>query len=312
MSDSLSGATPNKLDNRVIVRTILWIGLGLAAGLFAVSHPCRQAQQLESGGNYKGAIDVYTAALANPIFAIDPTIYYERAYCKRMARDFYGAIKDLSDALKLRRDYWYLWGFKGIGVRHYLDYTFNLELGKTYFDMGDFSKSVESFTKALGVEKTVEAYQGRSSAFEKEKKNSEAEQDLLAAVESSKPGADREKALHLRALFYWRLGRRDEALRDLTEAVGQHTCREAFTDKGFIEFEKGMYKESVADFSKSIDISPSERAYHGRALAQSNLGDYDSAESDIARAVELDPACASVKADQQRILQKSKNKGNND
>lgn len=298
------GVTDNQSKLVTGIKVSLFVGLGLLAAVVVLLHPCEQAKGMEAKGDFGKAIDVYSKALDNPYYAIDPTIYFERGYCKRKAGDYTGAIADLEKALEIRRKYPLMWGFKGLGVDHYLDYRFYVELGRCHSDAGDLPMAIKNFENAMKIESCPDVYQALASAHEKNKQIDEAEANHKEAIGLAYSSSDKERAMHLRALFYWRNNKRNEALKDLNAAVGQSFCAEAYTDRGYIFNEQGQYKNAIEDFTKSINDVKKERAFHGRAIAEMELGDLQAAAKDLAVALQLDPTCKAAKADQQIVLDK--------
>ncbi len=298
------GTTNNQSKVVAGLKIAFFVGLGLGAAVVSIMHPCSQATNLETNKEYQKAIDVYDKALKNSYYAIDPTIYFERGYCKRKSGDYTGAIADLQQALEIRKKYPLMWGFRGFGVNHYLDYTFYVELGRAYLEAGDLTKATESFQNALKVEKCQDVYQAMASVHEREKKIDEAEADHNTAIDLAYSSTEKERALHLRALFYWRNEKRNEALKDLNAAMDQASCPDAYTDRGYIYNEQGQYKLAIEDFSKAAQSKPTERAYHGRAIAEMETGDLQAAGEDLVRALKLDPTCKAAIKDQQVVMEK--------
>lgn len=286
------------------IKVAFFVGLGFLSAAIVILHPCEQAKGMEAKGQFDKALVVYTNALKNPYYAIDPNVYFERGYCKRKLGDYSGAIADLQKALEIRQKYPLLWGFKGFGIEHYLDYTFHVELGRCFLGAGDLPMAIKNFQDAMKIEKCSDVYHALASAHERDHKMDEAEANYKEAVEIARSGAERERALHLRGLFHWRRNNRNEALKDLNAALDETSCAEAYTDRAYIYNEQGQYKNAIDDFTKSIDGARKERAYHGRAIAEMELGDFQSAAKDLAVALELDPTCKAAKADQQIVLDK--------
>ncbi len=290
------------------------VALAIGAVIVAMLNPVEQMHRLEADKLFREVIDLCDHSLKNPIYAANPIIYFERGYAERILGDYKDAIADQKMALTLRKKNWLLWGFKGLGVKHYLDHDFYLELGRNYLNLKDVKTAQESFESALKTEKSMEAYQALASVYEKNgdfKKAQEAYDNSYKQADSS----EREIALHSRGLFYWRSDKPDEALKDLQAALKEKNCAEARVDSACIYHEKHEYKKAIEEFTKALSISKTERAYHGRALAEMESGNLlNEAASDLDRAIQLDPSCAEAKKDQQLVLERlqaiKKNKSN--
>lgn len=69
-----------------------------------------------------------------------------------------------------------------------------------------------------------------------------------------------------RALANYKLGRKEEAIKDYTEAIKLNSNRkDFFNDRGFVRLELRQYKGAIEDFERALEIDP------GYAIAQDNL-----------------------------------------
>jgi len=65
---------------------------------------------------------------------------------------------------------------------------------------------------------------------------------------------------------------------------------DAYTDRGFSYFKKGLYDKAMSDYNKAIEIDPkNSRAYNFRGTGYHYKGLYDKAIADYTKAIELDP-----------------------
>ncbi|MBC8358067.1 MAG: tetratricopeptide repeat protein, partial [Candidatus Aminicenantes bacterium] len=65
---------------------------------------------------------------------------------------------------------------------------------------------------------------------------------------------------------------------------------DAYTDRGFSYFTKGLYDKAMSDYNKAIEIDPkNSRAYNFRGTGYHYKGLYDKAIADYTKAIELDP-----------------------
>lgn len=102
-------------------------------------------------------------------------------------------------------------------------------------------------------------------------------------------GSDLADALCFRGVAYADLGRDDEALRDVDEAVhlapnatGPLSCR------ADIYFRAGQFDKSIADFSKAITFGATQAsAFLGRGVSRLYAGHLEEANADFAKAAQL-------------------------
>jgi tetratricopeptide (TPR) repeat protein len=87
-----------------------------------------------------------------------------------------------------------------------------------------------------------------------------------------------------------RLGRLDESIEDLKNAVQlQGDKASAHNNLGLSYFEKEDFEEAISEFSKAISIEPHPFHLNNRGLAYYHLGLYDEAKTDYDEAIKKNP-----------------------
>ncbi|MBT3292924.1 tetratricopeptide repeat protein [Candidatus Peregrinibacteria bacterium] len=119
-------------------------------------------------------------------------------------------------------------------------------------------------------------------------------EDLTEAIEQNPTG----EAYFDRGHRYHRIGKNEEAILDLNEAIRlDPTNSYAYIDRahavtrlGFPDDIVGSNTRAIEDFTKALELEPENSTqYSNRGFAYSRIGDSDSALSDFNRAIELDP-----------------------
>ncbi len=87
--------------SNVSLNALVLISLALGAGILAVMNPGGQIHTFEANKEFQNVVDLCDQSLKNPLYASDPTIYFERGFAKRNLGDYAGAIADQQEALKL-------------------------------------------------------------------------------------------------------------------------------------------------------------------------------------------------------------------
>ena len=115
-------------------------------------------------------------------------------------------------------------------------------------------------------------------------------QHFTAALEQN-PTAE---AHRRRAVAFAALGRYDEALQDLSEAIRRDPRNVvAYNDRGNVERKLGRLDDALAGFNQIVEQGVRHPAvYTNRGLVRADVGDYSSALEDYNAAVQLDPRFA--------------------
>lgn len=272
----------------------------LSAGIFASMHPSSQSCVYKDRGLFRQAIDLNLKAQQNPLFAWDPAIELDLAYCYRQVRDLEEASKHLALARGLGSKYGYLWIFRP----HGLEYLLAVEEGWIEKRAEHIQKALAAFDRALDQEQSAEAYCGRAAVFEDLGKSKEALADYESAIKCSTVH-DREMVYHEKALFHMDRGETDQAIADLTSALKAEPCNRALIDRAMLYRKQGYSEKALKDLSASVVIAGTERAYHERALLRFDRREFDEALKDIDHAIALDDTCPSLAKDRELILAES-------
>jgi Flp pilus assembly protein TadD len=126
-----------------------------------------------------------------------------------------------------------------------------------------------------------------------------------------KPGLAR--AYMYRGHAHARMGKADEAMKDMDRAVGLDSSNyEGFMIRGILRMQREEFDGAVEDFTKMVELAPKiPEGYANRALGHLGKGDYAKAVADLEHAISLtredDPRRAefrSVLDDAKRAMEK--------
>lgn len=196
-----------------------------------------------------------------------------RGAVKAQQGDYYKAIEDYSQALKVNPNY--------LGAY--------LNRGSAYADLGNYSKAMADFNQALRINpNSAEAYYSRGVT-----RNEMG--DVQGAI------ADYTQALRLNPNYtyaYVNRGSTRSRLRDYTGAIAD--CNQAlgldphdaevYVNRGEAYRKMGYYQAAIADYNQALGLNPNlALAYNNRGIARSNLEDYSGAIADYNKALQLKP-----------------------
>ncbi|MCJ7666932.1 MAG: tetratricopeptide repeat protein [Anaerolineae bacterium] len=130
-----------------------------------------------------------------------------------------------------------------------------IEMGNTYFLLGQFEKAIEKYTEAV----------------------------------LNDPQAS--KAYYNLGLACANLGRNEAAIRDFDRAIQlDPSDPKAYANRGTAYGGLGETEKEVEDYTKAIELDPTyTTAYYNRGLAYTTLGLNEAAIKDFAKQIELDP-----------------------
>lgn len=125
------------------------------------------------------------------------------------------------------------------------------------------------------------------SRFEKNDLNG-AIADFTKVIELN--GNQLEFCFYFRGIALYRLGRVDEALADLNQAIALKQHPRFFDDRGNLLAQKGEFETAIADLNRAIELAPNfAKAYGDRGIVHLLRAEDAAAESDFKKCFELDP-----------------------
>jgi serine/threonine protein kinase/Flp pilus assembly protein TadD len=222
-------------------------------------------------GDFEAAIRDYSEAIRlKPEYAV-------AFNCRGSARcgkgDLEGAIKDYSEAIRLKPDYAVALINQG-----------NARCGK-----GDFEGAVKDYSEAIRLrpDYTV-ALSNRSHARCGMGDFEGAITDCNEAIRLKPDYAD---AINNRGNARKAKGDLEGALKDYSEAIRlKPDYAEAFNNRGNVRFSKGDFESALKDFRDAIRLKPDYAdAFNNRGNARKAKGDFDGAIKDYSDAIRLKP-----------------------
>ena len=174
--------------------------------------------------------------------SVSPYTYYYRAYEHLKNGEYREAIKNFDIA---------------ISMDNHL-YEAYLNRGRAYYELAQYDKAIEDFTKAINTDKRM---------------------GLLGLP------------YYIRGNAYNKTGQYDKAIRDFTKAISwDHYDRGAYLNRGNAYLDKGEFKKAMEDYNTAISLMPRyEKAYLGRGLVWFKTGEFDRAITEFSEAVRIDP-----------------------
>ncbi len=102
-------------------------------------------------------------------------------------------------------------------------------------------------------------------------------------------GKQLEFCFYFRGIAFYRRGRLDEAIADLSRAITLKQHPRFYDDRGNILAQKGELVSAIADLDKAIELEPKyAKAYGDRGIVHLMRGEDTAAESDFKKCFELD------------------------
>lgn len=175
------------------------------------------------------------------------------------------------------------------------------EIGKKYFQTGDYYQAVQTFSKILqDIESDVAHLQlvklARAQAYYGKGDLKKAWEDLNAVLQSGAlNGEILASGLMLRGTINLKQGREKAAFQDFTMAVNadhQNNSLKclALTNRGIAFVNRGDLKNAIKDLNQAVSIDPnSSFAYAARGLAYLRADKIDLARRDGEKAMALQP-----------------------
>ncbi len=160
--------------------------------------------------------------------------------------------------------------------------------GKNYFESKQYRQAVESYTKAIELQRNVVGfYSRRGDAWFELGENDQAIDDYNRAIELE---PEDWTSYNNRGYIYDKMGKHNEALEDFGYAI-KIQPQEAipYNNRGNVYEELGIYDKAISDCESAIKLSPEMSApYNNQGHAYLKLGNYDKAIESLKRAIELD------------------------
>jgi tetratricopeptide (TPR) repeat protein/serine/threonine protein kinase len=273
---ALEGGLLTPVQQRQVRRVVYEELLLLAADLVNQGH--RSRQELSPKDAARKALAYLEKA--ETAFRLTRSFYRIRARCRRALGHEGAARQDEARALQTPAT---------IAWDHYL-------LGLAAHDAGDKAEAVKQFEAALRVEPTdymsllwLGACQGNLGREEK---------DFVASAMAF-TGCIMKRPAHAfphacRGMAYLQLGRKEEALADLTRfSELDGGTPQASNARAVVFLARGRPAEALVEFTKAIELDPKYlEAWHWRGVAYGKLNQPGKAVADFSRAIELDPKSA--------------------
>jgi tetratricopeptide (TPR) repeat protein len=125
----------------------------------------------------------------------------------------------------------------------------------------------------------------------------------LAASVSAQPAPSDAAAAYNHGVEAERVGRHDQAVADLTEAIAlKPDFAEAYESRGVAYDQKGLYDRAIADYTRAIALGAAiAETYFNRGAAYEHRRLYRKALADYRAAVSLDPDLQAAKDGVRRL-----------
>jgi tetratricopeptide (TPR) repeat protein len=202
----------------------------------------------------------------------DVNAYMARASVQQMQKDFDGAIKDLSEAIRIRPNAAACW----------------VNRGTLWRVKKDDEQAIKDFTEALRLDpKQVIALNERGNALARKRQYDAALADFNEAIRVSPtfPASYRNRGRTWVAKKEF-----DKALADFNEAIRLNPKDAAcWNDRGLLRVQKKEHDKAIEDFTEAIRQNRQfKEAFNNRGLAWKNKKEHEKALRDFQEATALD------------------------
>jgi len=160
--------------------------------------------------------------------------------------------------------------------------------GLFLFKLKNYVESIESFTKALEINKSSSrAYEARAAAFQALDSHENALKDINKALQIEPRNA---AYYYQRAAFYHRVGAENKAMADADMSIRlDGKFSPAYTLKAKLEINREEFEAGMKNLDKAIELDPDNcSAYYSRGFLKYMLGRTVDAEQDFNSAMSRD------------------------
>ena len=183
--------------------------------------------------------------------------YYNRGIKRMDSKDYYGAIQDFNQALRIKPDY-------------ELAY---FQRAYSKYELPDYSGALRDYSKYIELDPDdVSAYNNRGIAKDDLKDYYGAIADYTKAIELN---PDYASAYNNRGNVKFNLKDYNGAIPDYTKAIELNPdYASAYTNRGLAKGKLEDYYGAIADYTKTIELDPDyASAYTNRGVAKFKIGD---------------------------------------
>ena len=269
----------------------------------------REARRCNDAAQPEASIQACTALINSGRLsqASAPFAFYRRAIAHERNGDLDQAIRDYSEAIRLRPNYHQAFNNRAVAYRRkgdldqaIRDYSEAIRLdqdspgpfynrGLAYAAKGDHTRAIGDYSEAIRLYPDyAQAFSSRGLAYVRKGDLDQAIRDFDEAIR-----LDREypEAWNNRGLVYAHRGDLDRAIQHFDQALrlrGRYP--EALTNRGYSYADKGDYRQAIRDFDEAVRLYPSDHlAWKGRGHVRFYSGEFSAAVLDFAEASRLEP-----------------------
>ncbi len=198
-------------------------------------------------------------------------LYADRGITLFRAEDIDGAIRDLTEAIRIDPEDPHTYIFRGI----------------VYGAKREFEEALADFSKALELRPNGGFYHCRANTHWKMGQFDNALADWTKAIELA---PQIHKSYGHRGAAYYNLGDYDRAIADFNEAIRLQPDAAFYSNRAIVYREKGDLDRAIADHNEAVRLDPKGGVYWGElGLTQFRAGNWNAALETLQEAVRLDP-----------------------
>ena len=222
-----------------------------------------------SSDNFKGAIKDFTQAIR--LKPDNASYYYSRGVAKANLEQHFAAIADFDMAIRLRPEYAEAYYIRGL----------------TKGTLGQHFAAIADFDMAIRLRpKYAEAYYIRGLTKGKLEQHFAAIADFDMAIRLRPEYAE---AYYIRGLTKGKLGQHFAAITDFDTVIRLRPKHvDAYRSRGLTKVGLGQYTSAVADYDTAIHLDPDDAGtFHMRGMVKGKLSRFSAARRDLRTALKL-------------------------
>ena len=198
--------------------------------------------------------------------------FYGRGSAKLELNDYYGAINDFTEAIKINPDF----------VICYL------ERGEARYNINDYQGAIADYTSIIKIIPEFENAYGQRGSIKYDI------EDYQGSIEDFTNAIEIDPSIlfnyFYRGLAKSSIGDYEGSISDFTKAIQlDPDLPNPYIERGFEKAMKLYYHDAVADCTMALKLNPkSDSAYKNRGIAKIGLNDYEGAVTDFKKAIDID------------------------